>query len=291
MTVKVNSDDDFVENVHGELSSNVVSASYDILNKSELSIGTLAHEVRKALDVDSDSDAEIAKWCDAVTSVQVAEPKGDNDGTLGRMFWRATDYTASEYTKLPTSSKYEAIPTAELRDTEYANQHDDLVKAGIISDDQTVLVPQTDDGDVIPVIAVSNDKNEANPTFETAKNALDKFVSDRFGEVEIDEEAETDSGASNDKNPDSDSDSGLSAKLPEGVADFTEASGIGDNNGENLIRWMVKEDVTVDSDDLEALAEEFEIETYDMSDFNETKVEMLRSKDWSDEEIHVFLSA
>lgn len=290
MTVKVNSDGDFVENVHTELASNVISASYDILNKSEKSVGTLAHEVRKALDIPSDSDEDLAKWCDAVTSVQVAEPKGDNDGTLGRMFWRATDYSANEFNKLPVSNRYDSIPVSKLGETEYAHQKQELIDAGIISEDETVLVPQTSDGDILPIIACSNDLDESHPTFEEAKKVLDRFVSDHFGEIEIDETAET-SDESNDEPDDSDSDSGLSARLPDGVPDFTQASGIGDSNGENLIEWMVREDVTIDNDDLEALAEEFEIETYDMSDLNETKVEMLRSKDWSDEEIHTFLTA
>jgi hypothetical protein len=227
MTVKVNSDGDFVENVHNNLESNVVSASYDILNKSELSVGTLAHEVRKALSEASDGDSDIAKWCDAVTSVQVAERTDESDGTLGRMFWKATDYSAGEYNKLLPSQKYDSIATAELGETELSHQKDELVNAGIVSDDQTVLVPQTNDGDIVPIIAVSNDRDEAHPTFEEAKKTLDKFVSDYFGEVDIDETAET-NDESSDEQEDSSSDSDI------GVNDPTQIDGIGSSTVEKI---------------------------------------------------------
>lgn len=295
MTTQVNSDGDFVENIYTELSSDPISASYDILTKNEQSVGSLAHEARKVMGEETTNEggeSDIAKWCDRLTQTPVTEGGEENDGSLGAMFLRSCDFKASEFTKLPKDEKYTAIPTAKLSETEYAHQKDLLVKGDIVSDSDTIHIPQTSNGDVVPIIACSDEQSEAHPTLEYATEVLETFINDQFGEVEVVEDAPTSDDASSDDNNggSDDEESGLSAMLPDGTPDFTEANGIGDTKAEKLMEHMVREQVTVDSDDLDTFEETLEIETYDMSQYDEDRVAMLRSKDWSDEEIEILLS-
>lgn len=253
MTVQVKDNGDFVENIHSELKSNPVSASYEILSKSETSVSTLAHGLRRSLGIDYDSDADLTKWCKAVTSVQVADEGSNDDGSLARMFCQSTDFTADAFTKLPEDSKYGAIATSELRDTEYANQHQKLVDGGVIDSDQTVLVPQTKSGEIVPIVVMKNDVDGSVPTFEGAKEILDEFVSDYFGEVEVTEEANME-----DESDDESTDSGSDSDDGEDLHWLRDVDGVGPDVFGNISDHMVENHTSVhhgEFQDVEAIRE------------------------------------
>lgn len=288
MSVKVNSDGDFVENTVSKIGANPVSDLYDLLQKDDHSVVSLAHEVRKAFGEDSvkkGGESEIAKWCEAPRNVNLIEPceANDSDGSLGRAFYLSTDYTANDYNAF--SGKYDSLeeenggfgvkPLAEADDF----QRELLLSEEIIEASDTVMVPINSDGEpIVPVVASEGRQEAAEgfevgsvPTYEEAEERLKTLLSDYFGEVEVDETAE-----SNDKSNsggDGESDTGLD--LPEGLFDPTEVKGIGNKYGEALLVHIVENQISLNWEDYEEHVELPEPEVPDVSEMSQREKDAL----------------
>lgn len=310
MKVETTTSGDFAENTVSKTSdiqdADVLSDLYTIIHKDGKSVVSLAHEVRKhlkskasngAIDFDSsmflgkDGSSDISKWCYASNQIDIIDPckANDNDGSIGRFFWRATKHTASDYSDY--SNKYDSIETVKLDEVApYEREILDLLDYDGLSDSDTVEVPVTSNGNHIPVVVLSDDVQDALPgdfelcNYEEAFERLETLYTEMFGEVEVTE----DSDESNDTTNNDESE--LSSALPEEVFDPTEVAGIGDSVGEELLTHMVQEQVTVSDSDLEAYEEALDIEVIDLSDYNQKKVALLRKKGWDDDEIELFLS-
>jgi hypothetical protein len=295
MSVKVNSDGDFVENTVSEIGANHVSDLYDILQKSDLSQVSLAHEARKAFGEETeknDGESDIAKWCNAPRKVNLIEPceANESDGTLGRAFWKATDYTASTYDKF--SGKYDSLkeendgfgvkPLAEVDEI----QRELLLEAGAIEASDTVMVPINSDGEPIVPVVASEGRQEATenfevgmvPTYEEAMGRLKTLLSDYFGEIEVDESAPTEE--SSDEKSDSGSGSGGSDTeeglgLPDDLFDPTVVNGIGNKYGERLLQHIVENQISLDWEDYEEHVELPEPEVPDVSEMSQREKDAL----------------
>lgn len=288
MSVKVNSDGDFVENTVSKIGANPVSDLYDLLQKDDYSVVSLAHEVRKAFGEDSmkkGGESEIAKWCEAPRNVNLIEPceANDSDGSLGRAFYLSTDYTANDYNAF--SGKYNSLkeenggfgvkPLAEADEF----QRELLLSEEIIEASDTVMVPINSDGEpIVPVVASEGRQEAAEgfevgsvPTYEEAEERLKTLLSDYFGEVEVDETAE-----SNDKSNsggDGESDTGLD--LPEELFDPTEVKGIGNKYGEALLVHIVENQISLNWEDYEEHVELPEPEVPDVSEMSQREKDAL----------------
>jgi hypothetical protein len=288
MSVKVNSDGDFVENTVSKIGANPVSDLYDLLQKDDYSVVSLAHEVRKAFGEDSvkkGGESEIAKWCEAPRNVNLIEPceANDSDGSLGRAFYLSTDYTANDYNAF--SGKYDSLeeenggfgvkPLAEADEF----QRELLLSEEIIEASDTVMVPINSDGEpIVPVVASEGRQEAAEgfevgsvPTYEEAEERLKTLLSDYFGEVEVDETAE-----SNDKSNsggDGESDTGLD--LPEELFDPTEVKGIGNKYGEALLVHIVENQISLNWEDYEGHVELPEPEVPDVSEMSQREKDAL----------------
>jgi len=288
MSVKVNSDGDFVENTVSKIGANPVSDLYDLLQKDDYSVVSLAHEVRKAFGEDSvkkGGESEIAKWCEAPRNVNLIEPceANDSDGSLGRAFYLSTDYTANDYNAF--SGKYDSLkeenggfgvkPLAEADEF----QRELLLSEEIIEASDTVMVPINSDGEpIVPVVASEGRQEAAEgfevgsvPTYEEAEERLKTLLSDYFGEVEVDETAE-----SNDKSNsggDGESDTGLD--LPEELFDPTEVKGIGNKYGEALLVHIVENQISLNWEDYEEHVELPEPEVPDVSEMSQREKDAL----------------
>ena len=283
MSVKVNSDGDFVENTVNTLGANPVSDLYDLLQKDDYSVMSLAHEARKAFGEDSvkkGGESEIAKWCEAPREVHIIEPTeaNDSDGSIGRAFWKATDYTASEYNQF--SGKYDSIDVKPLAEVDEF-QRELLLSQEIIEASDTVMVPINSDGEpVVPVVA-SEGRQEATegfevgavPTYDEAVARLETLLSDYFGEVEVDETAESSSKNNGGSDGGSDTEEGLG--LPEGVFDPTEVNGIGNKYGKRLLQHIIENQITMDWEDYEEHIELPEPEVPDVSEMSQREKDAL----------------
>lgn len=288
MSVKVNSDGDFVENTVSKIGANPVSDLYDLLQKDDHSVVSLAHEVRKAFGEDSvkkGGESEIAKWCEAPRNVNLIEPceANDSDGSLGRAFYLSTDYTANDYNAF--SGKYDSLKEENggfgvkpLADADEF-QRELLLSEEIIEASDTVMVPINSDGEpIVPVVASEGRQEAAEgfevgsvPTYEEAEERLKTLLSDYFGEVEVDETAE-----SNDKSNsggDGESDTGLD--LPEGLFDPTEVKGIGNKYGEALLVHIVENQISLNWEDYEEHVELPEPEVPDVSEMSQREKDAL----------------
>ena len=283
MSVKVNSDGDFVENTVNTLGANPVSDLYDILQKDDYSVMSLAHEVRKAFGEDSvkkGGESEIAKWCEAPREVHIVEPTeaNDSDGSIGRAFWKATDYTASEYNQF--SGKYDSIDVKPLAEVDEF-QRELLLSQEIIEASDTVMVPINSDGEpVVPVVASEGRQAAADgfevgsvPTYEEAVARLETLLSDYFGEVEVDETAVSSSKNDGGSDGGSDTDEGLG--LPNDLFDPTEVSGIGNKYGERLLQHIVENQISLDWEDYEEHVELPEPEVPDVSEMSQREKDAL----------------
>jgi len=288
MSVKVNSDGDFVENTVSKIGANPVSDLYDLLQKDDYSVVSLAHEVRKAFGEDSmkkGGESEIAKWCEAPRNVNLIEPceANDSDGSLGRAFYLSTDYTANDYNAF--SGKYNSLKEENggfgvkpLADADEF-QRELLLSEEIIEASDTVMVPINSDGEpIVPVVASEGRQEAAEgfevgsvPTYEEAEERLKTLLSDYFGEVEVDETAE-----SNDKSNsggDGESDTGLG--LPEELFDPTEVKGIGNKYGEALLVHIVENQISLNWEDYEEHVELPEPEVPDVSEMSQREKDAL----------------
>jgi len=288
MSVKVNSDGDFVENTVSKIGANPVSDLYDLLQKDDYSVVSLAHEVRKAFGEDSmkkGGESEIAKWCEAPRNVNLIEPceANDSDGSLGRAFYLSTDYTANDYNAF--SGKYNSLKEENggfgvkpLADADEF-QRELLLSEEIIEASDTVMVPINSDGEpIVPVVASEGRQEAAEgfevgsvPTYEEAEERLKTLLSDYFGEVEVDETAE-----SNDKSNsggDGESDTGLD--LPEELFDPTEVKGIGNKYGEALLVHIVENQISLNWEDYEEHVELPEPEVPDVSEMSQREKDAL----------------
>ncbi|AAL54922.2 hypothetical protein HfxHF1_005 [Halophage HF1] len=292
MSVKVNSDGDFVENTVNTIGANHVSDLYDLLQKDDHSTVSLAHEVRKAFGEESvkkGGESDIAKWCEAPREVHIIEPceANESDGSIGRAFFLATDYTANDYNAF--SGKYDSLkeenggfgvkPLAEADEF----QRELLLSQEIIEASDTVMVPINSDGEPIVPVVASKGRQEATesfevgsvPTYEEAKARLETLLSDYFGEVEVDETAEsndTNNGGS-DGDGGSDTEDGLG--LPEGVFDPTDVSGIGNKYGKRLLQHIIENQITMDWEDYEEHIELPEPEVPDVSEMSQREKDAL----------------
>ncbi|UBF19455.1 hypothetical protein HRTV-19_gp129 [Halorubrum virus HRTV-19] len=290
MSVKVNSDGDFVENTVNTIGANPVSDLYDLLQKDDHSIVSLAHEVRKAFGEDSvkkGGESEIAKWCEAPRNVNLIEPceANDSDGSLGRAFFLSTDYTANDYNAF--SGKYDSLkeenggfgvkPLAEADEF----QRELLLSQEIIEASDTVMVPINSDGEPIVPVVASEGRQEATegfevgavPTYEEAEERLKTLLSDYFGEVEVDETAESNDTNNSDGDSGSDTEEGLG--LPEGVFDPTEVNGIGNKYGKRLLQHIIENQITMDWEDYEEHVELPEPEVPDVSEMSQREKDAL----------------
>ncbi|UBF21885.1 hypothetical protein HSTV-3_gp125 [Halorubrum virus HSTV-3] len=283
MSVKVNSNGDFVENTVNTLGANPVSDLYDILQKDDHSVMSLAHEVRKAFGEDSvkkGGESEIAKWCEAPREVNIVEPTdaNDSDGSIGRAFWKATDYTASEYNQF--SGKYDSIDVKPLAEVDEF-QRELLLSQEIIEASDTVMVPINSDGEpVVPVVASEGRQEAADgfevgsvPTYEEAVARLETLLSDYFGEIEVDETAETSDKNNDGSGSDGESDTGLD--LPDDLFDPTEVKGIGNNLGETFLQFIVENEVSINYEDYEEHVELPEPEVPDVSEMSQREKDAL----------------
>ncbi|UBF21616.1 hypothetical protein HRTV-24_gp130 [Halorubrum virus HRTV-24] len=283
MSVKVNSNGDFVENTVNTLGANPVSDLYDILQKDDHSVMSLAHEVRKAFGEDSvkkGGESEIAKWCEAPREVNIIEPSdaNDSDGSIGRAFWKATDYTASEYNQF--SGKYDSIDVKPLAEVDEF-QRELLLSQDIIEASDTVMVPINSDGEpVVPVVASEGRQEAADgfevgsvPTYEEAVARLETLLSDYFGEIEVDETAETSDKNNGGSGSDGESDTGLD--LPDDLFDPTEVKGIGNNLGETFLQFIVENEVSINYEDYEEHVELPEPEVPDVSEMSQREKDAL----------------
>ncbi|QRD99736.1 hypothetical protein VOLN27_113 [Halorubrum virus VOLN27B] len=283
MSVKVNSDGDFVENTVNTLGANPVSDLYDILQKDDYSVMSLAHEVRKAFGEDSvkkGGESEIAKWCEAPREVHIVEPTeaNDSDGSIGRAFWKATDYTASEYNQF--SGKYDSIDVKPLAEVDEF-QRELLLSQEIIEASDTVMVPINSDGEpVVPVVASEGRQEAADgfevgsvPTYDEAVERLETLLSDYFGEIEVDETAESSSKNNGGSGSGSDTEEGLG--LPDDLFDPTEVNGIGNKYGERLLQHIVENQITIDWEDYEEHVELPEPEVPDVSEMSQREKDAL----------------
>ncbi|UBF22015.1 hypothetical protein HJTV-3_gp126 [Haloarcula virus HJTV-3] len=283
MSVKVNSNGDFVENTVNTLGANPVSDLYDILQKDDHSVMSLAHEVRKAFGEDSvkkGGESEIAKWCEAPREVNIIEPSdaNDSDGSIGRAFWKATDYTASEYNQF--SGKYDSIDVKPLAEVDEF-QRELLLSQDIIEASDTVMVPINSDGEpVVPVVASEGRQEAADsfevgsvPTYEEAVARLETLLSDYFGEIEVDETAET--SDKNNGGSGSDGESDTSLDLPDDLFDPTEVKGIGNNLGETFLQFIVENEVSINYEDYEEHVELPEPEVPDVSEMSQREKDAL----------------
>ncbi|UBF21756.1 hypothetical protein HJTV-2_gp136 [Haloarcula virus HJTV-2] len=283
MSVKVNSNGDFVENTVNTLGANPVSDLYDILQKDDHSVMSLAHEVRKAFGEDSvkkGGESEIAKWCEAPREVNIVEPTdaNDSDGSIGRAFWKATDYTASEYNQF--SGKYDSIDVKPLAEVDEF-QRELLLSQDIIEASDTVMVPINSDGEpVVPVVASEGRQEAADgfevgsvPTYEEAVARLETLLSDYFGEIEVDETAETSDKNNDGSGSDGESDTGLD--LPDDLFDPTEVKGIGNNLGETFLQFIVENEVSINYEDYEEHVELPEPEVPDVSEMSQREKDAL----------------
>jgi hypothetical protein len=289
MSVKVNSDGDFVENTVSKIGANPVSDLYDLLQKDDHSVVSLAHEVRKAFGEDSvkkGGESEIAKWCEAPRNVNLIEPceANDSDGSLGRAFYLSTDYTANDYNAF--SGKYDSLkeenggfgvkPLAEADEF----QRELLLSEEIIEASDTVMVPINSDGEpIVPVVASEGRQEAAEgfevgsvPTYEEAEERLKTLLSDYFGEVEVDETAES-NDKSNSGGDGGESDTGLD--LPEGLFDPTEVKGIGNKYGEALLVHIVENQISLNWEDYEEHVELPEPEVPDVSEMSQREKDAL----------------
>ncbi|UBF20441.1 hypothetical protein HCTV-8_gp112 [Haloarcula virus HCTV-8] len=290
MSVKVNSDGDFVENTVTTLGANHVSDLYDLLQKDDHSVMSLAHEVRKAFGEDSvkkGGESEIAKWCEAPREVHIIEPTdaNDSDGSIGRAFWKATDYTANDYNQF--TGKYDSLkeenggfgvkPLAEADEF----QRELLLSQEIIEASDTVMVPINSDGEPIVPVVASKGRQEATegfevgavPTYEEAKARLETLLSDYFGEVEVDETAE--SSEKNNGGSDSGSDTEEGLGLPGELFDPTEVKGIGNKYGKALLQHIVENQISLDWEDYEEHVELPEPEVPDVSEMSQREKDAL----------------
>ncbi|WP_144797641.1 hypothetical protein [Halorubrum depositum] len=289
MSVKVNSDGDFVENTVSKIGANHVSDLYDLLQKDDHSIMSLAHEVRKAFgeaSVKKGGESEIAKWCEAPREVHIVEPceANDSDGSIGRAFWKATDYTANDYNAF--SGKYASLeeenggfgvkPLAEVDEL----QRELLLSQEIIEASDTVMVPINSDGEpVVPVVA-SKGRQEATdgfevgsvPTYEEAKARLETLLSDYFGEIEVDENA---SSGKNNSDSDGGSDTEEGLGLPRDLFDPTEVKGIGNKYGKALLQHIVENQISLNWEDYEEHVELPEPEVPDVSEMSQREKDAL----------------
>ncbi|UBF20325.1 hypothetical protein M1M41_gp006 [Halorubrum sodomense tailed virus 4] len=283
MSVKVNSNGDFVENTVNTLGANPVSDLYDILQKDDHSVMSLAHEVRKAFGEDSvkkGGESEIAKWCEAPREVNIIEPNiiEPSDGSIGRAFWKATDYTASEYNQF--SGKYDSIDVKPLAEVDEF-QRELLLSQDIIEASDTVMVPINSDGEpVVPVVASEGRQEAADsfevgsvPTYEEAVARLETLLSDYFGEIEVDETAET--SDKNNGGSGSDGESDTSLDLPDDLFDPTEVKGIGNNLGETFLQFIVENEVSINYEDYEEHVELPEPEVPDVSEMSQREKDAL----------------
>ncbi|UBF21246.1 hypothetical protein HJTV-1_gp123 [Haloarcula virus HJTV-1] len=290
MSVKVNSDGDFVENTVTTLGANHVSDLYDLLQKDDHSVMSLAHEVRKAFGEDSvkkGGESEIAKWCEAPREVHIIEPTdaNDSDGSIGRAFWKATDYTANDYNQF--TGKYDSLkeenggfgvkPLAEADEF----QRELLLSQEIIEASDTVMVPINSDGEPIVPVVASKGRQEATegfevgavPTYEEATARLETLLSDYFGEVEVDETAE--SSEKNNGGSDSGSDTEEGLGLPGELFDPTEVKGIGNKYGKALLQHIVENQISLDWEDYEEHVELPEPEVPDVSEMSQREKDAL----------------
>ncbi|AGM10872.1 hypothetical protein M192_gp007 [Halorubrum tailed phage 8] len=290
MSVKVNSDGDFVENTVNTLGANPVSDLYDLLQKDDHSIVSLAHEVRKAFGEDSvkkGGESDIAKWCEAPRNVNLIEPceANDSDGSLGRAFFLSTDYTANDYNAF--SGKYASLeeenggfgvkPLGEVDEF----QRELLLSQEIIEASDTVMVPINSDGEpIVPVVASEGRQEAADgfevgsvPTYEEAEERLKTLLSDYFGEVEVDETAETSDKNNGGSGSDGESDTGLD--LPDDLFDPTEVKGIGNNLGETFLQFIVENEVSINYEDYEEHVELPEPEVPDVSEMSQREKDAL----------------
>jgi hypothetical protein len=289
MSVKVNSDGDFVENTVSKIGANPVSDLYDLLQKDDHSVVSLAHEVRKAFGEDSvkkGGESEIAKWCEAPRNVNLIEPceANDSDGSLGRAFYLSTDYTANDYNAF--SGKYDSLKEENggfgvkpLADADEF-QRELLLSEEIIEASDTVMVPINSDGEpIVPVVASEGRQEAAEgfevgsvPTYEEAEERLKTLLSDYFGEVEVDETAES-NDKSNSGGDGGESDTGLD--LPEGLFDPTEVKGIGNKYGEALLVHIVENQISLNWEDYEEHVELPEPEVPDVSEMSQREKDAL----------------
>jgi len=218
MTVKVNSNGDFAENCVSNADSpteaSVVGDLYDILQKSDHSIQSLAHETRKAYGIETGADSELAQWCNAVPSIKLIDETDDMDTTpnLGRLFYKATGYTASDYNSF--EGKYDSeLSVSPLGE---CGQEGELIKQiltenGIVDTKDTVHVPINSNGDFIPPIVASEEKQEnmeigiSLPTFEQGMERLKVLLSDYIDEpIAVQETNEEPSDEPSDSDAESD---------------------------------------------------------------------------------------